>query len=121
MDRKGDAAVNYEPKLRESLNLLSRRIQEAREGLVLDLHEGGDEIDKRLAAQRRQQAGEELARLIKERSSIEEALGRVDSGSYGICEACDSPISSRRLEVLPAAHLCIKCQEKSEKLERNKE
>lgn len=40
---------------------------------------------------------------------IEEALARIASGSYGICETCDSVIAKERLSAIPYAAQCIKC------------
>jgi DnaK suppressor protein len=42
---------------------------------------------------------------------IESALKRCDDGSYGDCLRCETPIDPRRLEVDPAATLCIQCAE----------
>jgi DnaK suppressor protein len=41
--------------------------------------------------------------------SIDEALKRVDDGTYGTCAACGKPISEGRLEARPYATLCIEC------------
>jgi RNA polymerase-binding transcription factor DksA len=46
---------------------------------------------------------------------IEEALKRVDSGSYGICELCGKPIPQARLEVIPFTRFTVDCQSKLEK------
>jgi RNA polymerase-binding transcription factor DksA len=40
---------------------------------------------------------------------VEAALGRLDAGTYGICERCGKPIADARLEVRPAARTCITC------------
>lgn len=45
---------------------------------------------------------------------IDEALRRIEEGTFGICEECGGKISKKRLEVLPYATLCIKCAEKEE-------
>jgi len=50
---------------------------------------------------------------------IEEAIQRIDEGVYGACERCGMQIDRRRLEVLPQARFCLKCQEKQERLRRN--
>lgn len=50
--------------------------------------------------------------LLKE---LDTALERVRSGSYGKCELCGEDISPARLEALPFATLCVKCQSESEK------
>lgn len=46
---------------------------------------------------------------------IEEALRRVDDGSYGRCASCGNPIATPRLEAVPWARYCIDCQELAEK------
>ncbi len=45
---------------------------------------------------------------------VEEALLRIEDGSYGKCLHCGEPISSKRLELLPFAKYCVPCQEKLE-------
>jgi DnaK suppressor protein len=42
---------------------------------------------------------------------IEEALDRLDSGDYGICLSCDEPIPPKRLNAVPWARYCVRCQE----------
>lgn len=46
---------------------------------------------------------------------IEEALKRIETKTYGICQMCDKPIASTRLKAIPHARYCRKCQEKMEK------
>jgi len=46
---------------------------------------------------------------------VEEALGRIESGTYGRCESCGTLIAPQRLEALPFAKLCIECKAKEEK------
>ena len=41
---------------------------------------------------------------------VEQALARMDSGTYGLCERCGQPIGDERLEALPAARLCMNCK-----------
>ena len=38
---------------------------------------------------------------------VENALGRIDNGTYGECEVCGEPIEEQRLEALPYATLCM--------------
>lgn len=45
---------------------------------------------------------------------IDEALRRIDEGSYGNCVVCERPISTPRLEAVPHARLCIECKEAEE-------
>jgi len=42
---------------------------------------------------------------------IEAALSRIDGQTYGVCANCDGEINPRRLEAVPWAALCVKCQE----------
>jgi RNA polymerase-binding protein DksA len=49
---------------------------------------------------------------------VNEALDRIESGNYGICEICGSPIPEERLQALPYANLCIACKQKEEKASR---
>lgn len=46
---------------------------------------------------------------------FDDAIKKVDEGTFGICEDCKSSISKTRLKAVPYARLCIKCQEKKEK------
>ncbi len=52
---------------------------------------------------------------------IDEALVRLQEGSYGVCTDCDEAISEARLKALPFASLCRDCQEQAEdaQAERN--
>lgn len=51
--------------------------------------------------------------------ALEEALRRIEKGTYGTCEECNEKIPPRRLEAFLAARLCIKCQSKLEKMQRS--
>jgi DnaK suppressor protein len=46
---------------------------------------------------------------------IHEALGRIEDKSYGVCVHCDEPIQPKRLEAVPWALYCLKCQGLMEK------
>jgi len=45
---------------------------------------------------------------------IDDALKRLDDGSYGICQQCNNPITMSRLKAVPYASLCISCQRTKE-------
>ncbi len=51
-------------------------------------------------------------------SKINEALRRIEEGSYGYCEETNEPISLRRLEARPIATLSLEAQERHERMER---
>jgi len=51
-------------------------------------------------------------------AKIDEALGRIDDGTYGYCEETGEPISLRRLEARPIATLSVEAQERHERREK---
>ena len=51
-------------------------------------------------------------------SKIDQALIRIENGSYGFCEETGEPIGLRRLEARPIATLSIEAQERHERMER---
>jgi DnaK suppressor protein len=73
-----------------------------------------DELDKAFVMRIRDR---EL-KLIKK---IDEALKRIEEGSYGICEECGCDIEEKRLNARPVATLCIACKEEQEEQEKRLE
>ncbi len=56
---------------------------------------------------------EALAGTLRETlQDIDAALGKIEQGTYGLCESCGRPIAEARLEAMPAARLCIACASK---------
>ena len=67
-------------------------------------------------------AERELAILNLDRESsllrnVKAALARIDAGSYGTCVHCDEDISPKRLNAVPWAAFCIRCQEAADRHE----
>jgi DnaK suppressor protein len=92
------------------------------DGTLLSLSQGGIlepditdrasvETDRALELRTRDRA----RKLI---SKIDQALGRIENGSYGYCEETDEPIGIRRLQARPIATLSIEAQERHERMER---
>ncbi len=57
----------------------------------------------------------EISRILGDRDrekllDIDDALQRIDDGTYGICEECGEPIGEGRLKVMPFARECIECK-----------
>ncbi len=52
-------------------------------------------------------------------TKVKEALERVDTGTYGICESCGKPISEKRLIARPVTTECIECKTEEEQKERS--
>ena len=46
---------------------------------------------------------------------VQEAVRRIDAGSYGVCESCDRPIGKMRLQAFPRATLCMECKQRQER------
>ena len=67
-----------------------------------------DSVQDEISSQLAEVESRELAR-------IENALERMREGQYGICEGCAISIPLARLNALPYATLCIKCQRESER------
>lgn len=76
---------------------------------VNDLKDGADK--------RQQQVVDDVqyARDLAELQAVEDALARLDAGSYGDCAHCGEAIPAARLLVQPAARLCAACQAAAEK------
>ena len=74
-----------------------------------DMASGGMESDLSLGLM-----ANEAARLEK----IDEAIKRIDEGSYGICVECEKPIPKKRLEFLPFALRCLECEGNRERRAR---
>jgi RNA polymerase-binding transcription factor DksA len=52
--------------------------------------------------------------LVERANRLAEALGRLRSGEYGICQVCGGPIAPARLHALPEVTTCVACQEAAE-------
>ena len=46
--------------------------------------------------------------------NIDDALERIEEGTFGICDACEKKINKERLKAVPYASLCINCQREEE-------
>ncbi|HOG46805.1 MAG TPA: TraR/DksA C4-type zinc finger protein [Anaerolineae bacterium] len=57
-----------------------------------------------------------LIRTLEDKlASIEHALHSSITGRYGICERCGTEIEPGRLEIMPHATLCVRCQAETER------
>jgi len=89
------------------------------EELVYDTDDLPDEID-----QASSEYNQSLAARLRDREKfllkkIEDALARIESNTYGICEICEEDISIKRLEARPVTTMCIRCKEEQEKQEKS--
>ena len=51
-------------------------------------------------------------------SKIQQALERIDAGTFGLCASCGGPIGAARLRARPVTELCIDCKREAEQRER---
>ena len=96
--------------LRESHETLSH-LQNETENLPDDIDRAWSATDRALELRTR----DRQRKLI---SKIDEALRRIEDGSYGYCEETGEPISLGRLEARPTATLSVEAQERHERRER---
>lgn len=57
-----------------------------------------------------------LTRHIERLREVEDALDRLEEGTYGICEDCGAAIKLERLKVLSFTTCCVRCQERREQM-----
>jgi len=101
--------------------LLDRRVQIEKNltGTTLELDdmmglELNDEGDHAATSAKSMVDSAILVQQRKELNEIELALDKIRRGTYGICEMCEDPIATARLEVKPFARYCITCREINE-------
>lgn len=58
-----------------------------------------------------QELAGQLARVLRD---VEDALTRLELGTFGRCEGCGRPIAAERLRALPRARLCVRCQRRED-------
>jgi len=76
-----------------------------------------DALDEVQLAGERELAIRNLDRESNLLRNVKSALGRIHDGSYGVCMHCEEDIKPKRLEAVPWAKFCIKCQEAADRHE----
>ena len=85
------------------------RVLRNRDGIAIE--KSPDALDEVQHAAERELAIRNLDRESHLLRNVKAALRRIDDGSYGTCLHCEEDISPRRLEAVPWAAYCIRCQE----------
>jgi RNA polymerase-binding transcription factor DksA len=67
---------------------------------------GQSDTDSLLERELAEASAAQLAGVLEE---VRQALRRMDDGTYGTCEVCESPIPFERLEAIPHARRCVAC------------
>jgi RNA polymerase-binding transcription factor DksA len=74
---------------------------------------GQSDVDSMLEREMAEQA---VVRAQRSLADMEDALRRIDEGTFGRCERCGEPIAPERLEAIPHTRRCINCPEGSGRL-----
>ncbi len=75
----------------------------SRQGDLADQASGNNEVHIQLRLKQTD------AKILQ---AIEEALWRMEKGTYGVCRDCGEPIAPARLDAIPWTRVCISCKEK---------
>ena len=70
-----------------------------------------DVVDRMQSIYRREETVTFLNTLTRTLADVDAALLAMNEGSYGTCLECGEPIASRRLQAIPWASHCIRCQQ----------
>ena len=74
----------------------------SRQGDLADQANGNNEVHIQLKLKQTD------AKILQ---AIEEALGRIEQGTYGVCRDCGEPVAVARLNAIPWTRVCITCKE----------
>ncbi|MBI2906254.1 MAG: TraR/DksA C4-type zinc finger protein [Chloroflexi bacterium] len=121
VDRRQQLEQERDKLLRKLVLLREERTALARE----DVREGGGQVDESADSatgtfelEKTTALDESARRRLYE---VEDAIRRIELGTYGRCEQCGRPIDRERLKVLPQTKFCLECQlrwERNGKLRR---
>jgi DnaK suppressor protein len=95
---------------------IARTAHDIAEGINGSARDAGD--DEADAGSKAFEREHELALTQNARDLLdqgERALGRIDAGTYGVCESCGQPVGKARLQAFPQATLCVTCKQRQER------
>jgi len=109
--------MRRQAELREQLIGRRRELVDRVQNIESSFRREDDPLEKDAEEQSLQIEDDDVLKALdeagrRELAAVERALGRMESGTYGICARCGESISPARLEALPAAEHCIRCAEK---------
>ncbi len=109
---------NFEKLLTRQLGELLIEAEKTKNTVKVSEEPSSDPMD-----QASDQFDREILFRLRDRESklmvkIKEALGRIESGTFGVCEECGQQISLKRLRARPMATLCIECKHEQEASEK---
>lgn len=99
--------------------LLNAKACEAVNGLRsrgrIAMENSAEEIEQILLKHEREFTMLAIDRDTQMLRQIRSALERLEDGMFGVCEECDREIPGKRLDALPWAQRCVKCQEATDR------
>ncbi len=116
--KKKDLSKFAELLHQEKARILNHSEKNKNADLTLSTDDLADEVD--LASS---ELNQNVSLKLRDREravlqKIQDALSKIEEGSYGTCEVCEEAIEPKRLEAQPMAELCIRCKEAQELQEK---
>lgn len=99
-------------KREELINKVRERMNEGKEYNKQEVRDMADQASDSYENESLYSLSDTERKYLEE---VENALRRVDEGTYSKCDSCSKLIGFERLKSLPFSRLCIKCQENNEK------
>ncbi|MGJ9412023.1 TraR/DksA family transcriptional regulator [Aeromicrobium sp. CF4.19] len=100
-------------RLRKELDLSAKELQDLlRDGVD---GAGNDQADVGSTSLERDAEMSLAANQRELLQQTEKALGRLEQGTYGVCESCGEAIGKMRLQAFPRATLCMQCKQREER------
>ena len=121
------ASVATKAPKRDVADKVRKRLLQKRDELLQDLVKNREVSDETIDESAQDMADRATSAYTKEFAYslseadrktlvlIDDALARLDSGTYGTCVHCSQPVQEKRLEAVPWARHCLDCQELQDK------
>ena len=115
MERNGLTPVQLR-ELEDHLKRLHNELSDEMLGLSRNIKQPVDRNMIDAAAENEDKEINQIEDMMEENQlhKIETALQKINDNTYGVCEDCGANIPIERLEVIPYALYCVKCEEKRE-------
>jgi RNA polymerase-binding transcription factor DksA len=110
--QRGELAADC-ARLTSELEAMQHRLEEV-------MRDGGDgagddQADTGAKAYEREQGLTFITGTRDTLFQLEQAMGRLDAGTYGDCDACGQAIGKARLQAFPRATVCVSCKQRQER------
>ena len=116
-------SVDLDDRRTQLLDLRSRVLGAAHDIFECDVDDGelsSAALDQHLADHASEMLDREVDESLEENAEllvrdIDQALRKIDDGTYGTCERCGQDIPEERLDAVPYATLCVSCKQLEER------